>query len=150
MGISWQWKTRPALSEFAPRPILRSNKLQLFVQVTTPRRWNYTTRMMKCGTGCCRRLSCIEDVITRSLLRKSQGHFALLLTLLPGEQSGHTPSCINETSCSHHFKTPPSTATSWPVIYRLASDARKMQAPRMSSGSATVPFMISSFQLSRR
>jgi hypothetical protein len=50
----------------------------------------------------------------------------------------------------HHFKTPPSTATSWPVIYRLASAARKIQAPRISSGSATVLFMISSFQLSRR
>ena len=50
----------------------------------------------------------------------------------------------------HHFKTPPSTGTSWPVMYLLASEARKMHAPRMSSGSATVPLMISSFQLSNR
>jgi len=35
-------------------------------------------------------------------------------------------------------------------MYLLASDARKIHAPRISSGSATVPFMISSFQLSKR
>lgn len=49
----------------------------------------------------------------------------------------------------YHIVTPPSTRISCPVMYELASLARKTHAPRISSGSATRPFMISSFQLSR-
>ena len=44
----------------------------------------------------------------------------------------------------------PSIHKSWPVIYELASLAKKTHPPRISSGIATLPFMISSFQLSRR
>lgn len=50
----------------------------------------------------------------------------------------------------YHLVTPPSIQRSCPVIYELASLARKTHPPRISSGSATLPFIISSFQLSRR
>lgn len=50
----------------------------------------------------------------------------------------------------YHFVTPPSIHRSCPVIYLLASLAKNIQAPLISSGSATLPFIISPFQLSNR
>lgn len=46
--------------------------------------------------------------------------------------------------------TPPSTTTSCPVIYELASLARNTHAPMISSGSAIRPLIVSVFQPSSR
>lgn len=48
----------------------------------------------------------------------------------------------------YHLVTPPSTITSCPVMYELASLARKTHAPMISSGSAMRPFIAADFHSS--